>query len=122
MRENEPMRKHTTVGVGGPGRWMVLPASASEVQRTVRLANKLGVRVVVVGKGSNLIVRDGGYNGIVIKLAEHMTGTRVNQRTVNAEGGASFAVLARSLAEKAKAWEDLCFARDAMTRLKAGQD
>lgn len=93
----EPMRKHTTVGVGGPVRWMVLPATVAQVQRTVRLANKLGIPLVAVGKGSNLIVRDGGYDGIVIKLAERMTQVRINQRTVNAQGGASFAALARKL-------------------------
>jgi UDP-N-acetylmuramate dehydrogenase len=50
-----------------------------------------------VGKGSNLIVRDGGYDGIVVKLAEHMTKVRVNQRTVYAEAGASFAALSRRM-------------------------
>ena len=97
LRENEPMSKHTTVGVGGPVRWMVLPAAATEVQRTVRLANEHGIACVAVGKGSNLIVRDRGYDGIVIKLAEHMTEVRLTQRTVVAEGGASFAALARKL-------------------------
>jgi UDP-N-acetylmuramate dehydrogenase len=50
-----------------------------------------------VGKGSNLIVRDRGYDGIVIKLAEHMTAVRLNARTVFAQGGASFAALARKM-------------------------
>lgn len=97
LREDEPMRRHTTVGVGGPVRWMVLPATASEVQRTVRVANEHGVACVAVGKGSNLIVRDRGFDGIVLKLAEHMTDVRVNRRTVRAQGGASFAVLSRKM-------------------------
>jgi UDP-N-acetylmuramate dehydrogenase len=97
LRAAEPMSKHTTVGVGGPVRWMVLPKTAGEVQRTVRIANQYGVPYVAVGKGSNLIVRDGGYDGIVLKLAERMTAVRINQRTVTAQGGASFAVLARKV-------------------------
>jgi UDP-N-acetylmuramate dehydrogenase len=97
LRENEPMRKHTTVGVGGPVRWMVLPKTAGEVQRTVRIAGRHGIAYVAVGKGSNLIVRDKGYEGIVIKTADHMTAVRINARTVFAQGGASFAVLARKL-------------------------
>ncbi|HET6462262.1 MAG TPA: UDP-N-acetylmuramate dehydrogenase [Candidatus Krumholzibacteria bacterium] len=97
LRADEPMSKHTTVGVGGPVRWMVLPKAAGEVQRTVRIANQYGIPYVAVGKGSNLIVRDGGYDGIVLKLAEHMTAVRINQRTVTAQGGASFAVLARKM-------------------------
>ena len=94
---DEPMRKHTTVGVGGPVRWMVLPKTAGEVQRAVRIANQYGIPYVAVGKGSNLIVRDGGYDGMVLKLAEHMTAVRINQRTVTAQGGASFAGLSRKM-------------------------
>lgn len=96
-RADEPMSKHTTVGVGGPVRWMVMPKAVAEVQRTVRLANAHGIAYVAVGKGSNLIVRDGGYDGIVIKLAEHMTAVRISQRTVFAQGGTSFAALSRKL-------------------------
>ncbi|HEX6790767.1 MAG TPA: UDP-N-acetylmuramate dehydrogenase [Candidatus Krumholzibacteria bacterium] len=93
MLVDEPMSGHTTVGVGGPVRWMVLPATAPEVGRAVRWANTHGIPYVAVGKGSNLIVRDSGYAGLVIKLAVHMTKVRVYRRTVFAEGGASFAPL-----------------------------
>jgi len=93
----ELMSRHTTIGVGGPVRWMVLPKSAAEVGRAVRWANRNGIAYVAVGKGSNLIVRDRGYDGLVIKLAEHMTAVRLNQRTVFAEGGASFAALSRKM-------------------------
>ena len=94
---DEPMSRHTTIGVGGPVRWMVLPRAAAEAARAVRAANAHGLSYVAVGKGSNLIVRDAGYAGLVIKLAEHMTKVRVNQRTVFAQGGASFAALARKM-------------------------
>jgi UDP-N-acetylmuramate dehydrogenase len=67
------------------------------VARAVRCANAHHVPYVAVGKGSNLIVRDHGYNGLVIKLTEHMTKVRIHQRTVFAEGGASFAALARKM-------------------------
>jgi UDP-N-acetylmuramate dehydrogenase len=97
VRVDEPMSKHTTIGVGGPARVMVLPRTPAEVGRVVRVALALGLPYVPVGKGSNLIVRDGGYDGLVIQLAEHMTRVRVNARTVWAEGGASFAALARKM-------------------------
>lgn len=97
VRVDEPMSKYTTVGVGGPARVLVLPRTAAEVARVVRVARLLGVPYVPVGKGSNLIVRDGGYDGVVIQLAEHMTRVRMNARTVWAEGGASFAALSRKM-------------------------
>jgi UDP-N-acetylmuramate dehydrogenase len=97
LRADEPMARHTTIGVGGPARWMALPATSAEVASVVRCARRYDVPYVSVGKGSNLIVRDGGYEGVVIKLAEHLTRVRVNARTVFAEGGASFAALARRM-------------------------
>ncbi len=97
VRVDEPMSKHTTIGVGGPARVLVLPRSPAETARVVRVALELGLPYVPVGKGSNLIVRDGGYEGVVMQLAEHMTRVRVDARTVWAEGGASFAALARKM-------------------------
>jgi UDP-N-acetylmuramate dehydrogenase len=96
-RTDELMSKHTTIGVGGPARVIVFPRTPAEVARVIRIAHRHGVAYVPVGKGSNLIVRDGGYDGIVIQMAEHMTSVRINARTVWAQGGASFAVLARKL-------------------------
>lgn len=97
VRLDEPMSKYTTVGVGGPARVMAFPQSPSEVARVVRTALALSIPFVPVGKGSNLIVRDRGYDGIVIQMAEHMTRVKVNARTVWAQGGASFAVLSRKM-------------------------
>jgi len=97
LRVDEPMARHTTIGVGGPARVMALPRSSAEVARIVRCAVAHGLPYLSVGKGSNLIVRDGGYEGVVIKLAEHMTRVRLNRATVFAEGGASFAALARKM-------------------------
>lgn len=96
-RAAEPMSKHTTIGVGGPARVLAMPATSAEVARVVRYALARGVPYVSVGKGSNLIVRDSGYEGVVIQLAEHLTKVHLNQRSVCAEGGVSFAALARRM-------------------------
>jgi len=102
LRADEPMSKQTTIGVGGPARLLALPKSPAEVAKIVRIARAMHAPYVPVGKGSNLIVRDGGYDGIVIQLAEHMTRVRANARTVWAEGGASFAALARKLTKQGR--------------------
>jgi UDP-N-acetylmuramate dehydrogenase len=102
LRVAEPMSKHTTMGVGGPARLMALPATPGEVARVVRYALRKNIPVVGVGKGSNLIVRDAGFEGIVIQLATHLTGVRVNQRSVRAAAGASFAALARRMTKQGR--------------------
>lgn len=102
VRAAEPMAKHTTIGVGGPARVMALPATPAEVARVVRYALRHGIPYVSVGKGSNLIVRDSGYDGMVIQLAAHLTKVHVNQRSVCAEGGASLAALARRMTRQGR--------------------
>jgi len=97
VRVDEPMSRHTTIGVGGRARVLVTPRSIAQVARIVRYAMKRGIEYVVVGKGSNLIVRDGGFDGVVLKMSVHLSRVRVNQRSVRAEGGASFARLARTM-------------------------
>lgn len=97
VRFDEPMSKHTTIGVGGSARVLANPSAMGDVSRLIRYAGRRNVDYVVVGKGSNLIVRDGGYDGIVIKMNTHLSRVTVNQRSVRAEGGASFAALARRM-------------------------
>ncbi|MGD8413393.1 MAG: UDP-N-acetylmuramate dehydrogenase, partial [Candidatus Latescibacterota bacterium] len=102
LRCDEPMSKHTTIGVGGAARFMVTPRNMEQVGELVRYARSAGVDYVIVGKGSNLIVRDGGYDGIVVKMGTYMSKTRLNRRTVLAEGGTSFARLARNVTKKGR--------------------
>lgn len=94
---DEPMARHTWIGVGGPARLFVSPRSVAEVCTIVRITRDLGVKRVTVGRGSNLIVRDGGYDGVVVEMGKNMARVTVNKRTVRAQGGASFARLCRNL-------------------------
>jgi UDP-N-acetylmuramate dehydrogenase len=96
LRCDESMSRHTTIGVGGPARFMAIPRNMGQVAKLVRYARSAGLELMAVGKGSNLIVRDGGYGGMIIKLGTHLSKVRMNQKTVFAEGGASFARLARN--------------------------
>jgi UDP-N-acetylmuramate dehydrogenase len=102
LRCDEPMSRHTTIGVGGAARFMVAPRNMEQVTKLVRFARSSGVEYIVVGKGSNLIVRDGGYDGMVVKLGTHLSKTRMNRASVLAEGGASFARLARNMTRQGR--------------------
>ncbi len=102
VRTNEPMARHTTIGVGGTARVLATPRNIAQVARIVRYASTRGIDYVVVGKGSNLIVRDGGYDGIVVKMSTYLCRVRVNQRSGRAEGGASFARLARRMTKNGR--------------------
>ena len=67
VRENEPMRNHTTFRIGGPARLMALPRSEEEAQSAVRLAAELGVAPMFMGNGSNLLAADAGVEAFLIK-------------------------------------------------------
>jgi UDP-N-acetylmuramate dehydrogenase len=66
VRFDEPMRRHTTLKIGGPADAFAQPASASEIARLVRWCAAAGVPLTVIGGGSNLLVRDGGVRGVVL--------------------------------------------------------
>ncbi len=64
----EPMTKHTTLRVGGPADVYVEPASEMDLAGIVKFCGARGVPFFVIGRGSNLLVRDGGFRGVMICL------------------------------------------------------
>ncbi|MFH1681883.1 MAG: UDP-N-acetylmuramate dehydrogenase, partial [Candidatus Eisenbacteria bacterium] len=83
-------------GVGGPADWMVFPGSAEELRGVLRLLGENDVPRLVVGAGSDLVVRDGGFRGACIVLARHLSGSKiVGDRAIEAMAGESLASLLR---------------------------
>ena len=91
---DEPMAKHTTFRVGGPADVMFFPESADEVREAIRAARAMGVPAIVVGNGSNMIVRDGGVRGLVIVLGEGFSAVTREGDVLCAQAGASLARVA----------------------------
>ena len=79
---HEPLAGHTTLRVGGPADVYVEPASEADLAEIVRFCAGQGAPYFVLGRGSNLVVRDGGYRGVVIclKLAAFSRIERVGER------------------------------------------
>jgi UDP-N-acetylenolpyruvoylglucosamine reductase len=69
VRANEPLAKRTTLRVGGPADLYVEPASEADLAATLQFCRERGLKFFVLGRGSNLLVRDGGFRGMVICLA-----------------------------------------------------
>lgn len=66
IRENEPLAEYTTFGVGGPARYFAVAENEADVAETVALAAEYGLPLFVLGGGSNLLVPDEGFNGVVL--------------------------------------------------------
>ena len=68
--ENEIMSKHTTFKIGGPAKFFVIPKTIKKIIEIIKLCNKYKVHYFVLGNGSNLLVGDDGYYGVVILIHE----------------------------------------------------
>ena len=66
--KQEPLAHHTSFKVGGPAKYLILPNSIDQVIYTIQLCEKEEIPYYVMGNGSNLLVGDKGYNGVIIKL------------------------------------------------------
>ncbi len=67
--ENEPLGRRTTMGVGGPARFYAEPATMADLQGLLCAARECGLDVFTLGRGSNLLVLDSGFPGLVIRLS-----------------------------------------------------
>jgi UDP-N-acetylmuramate--alanine ligase len=75
ITENEPLGKRTTMGVGGPARYYAEPATMSDLLGLLAGAKEADLEFFVIGRGSNLLVLDAGYPGIVIRLSSETFST-----------------------------------------------
>ena len=66
--KNEPMSKHTSFKIGGIADYFIKVTNTDELKGVLELANNLNIPVTIIGNGTNLLVRDGGIRGFVIKL------------------------------------------------------
>lgn len=88
--KDEPMRCHTTFRVGGSADICLFPASVDEVKRALDLCPD----ALIVGNGSNLLVKDGGVRGLVIILGENFSDISVEGNVITAQAGALLSKIA----------------------------
>jgi len=92
LKENVGLYKHTTLGTGGPARWLGKPETAQELVDLLGFAEEQQAPVAAVGLGSNLLVADEGFPGLVLRLAGSLTYVKTGDTRLLAGGGAALAV------------------------------
>ena len=93
--KDEPMKLHTTFRVGGPADWFVTPEEENRVCELVRLLKKENIPYYVMGNGSNLLVGDKGYRGVIIQMYKKMSQIRaMEDRVIYAQAGALLSKIA----------------------------
>ncbi|WP_373484830.1 UDP-N-acetylmuramate dehydrogenase [Acetobacterium malicum] len=100
IKENEPMKNHTSFKVGGPADLFLMPQSRAELQAVLEICKESQKPLYIMGNGSNLIVRDKGYSGIIINT-KALNQVETVGETLIAEPGISLKDLANvALKEK----------------------
>ena len=84
---NEPMKEHTTFRIGGPADLFVMPSSVEAVTGAVLLLKEREIPFFILGNGSNLLVSDEGYRGVVIQIARRLSSVSVRDGRIHAEAG-----------------------------------
>jgi len=100
IRFNETMARHTYFRVGGPAEAFATPGNADQLIDLVRRCHQRGIPYLVVGDGSNLLVRDGGIPGVVITLTRGLTAIKIthaepDQTIIEAMAGARLSAVCR---------------------------
>ncbi|MDD6317031.1 MAG: UDP-N-acetylmuramate dehydrogenase [Clostridia bacterium] len=98
-RENEPLSKHTSFRIGGPARWYAEPDGAVQLAALLAALREKGVRHTVMGNGSNLLVPDAGFDGVVIAVGSRMSGISAEGCRIRAEAGALLSRVAHTAME-----------------------
>ena len=99
MEENAPMSRYTTLRLGGPADLLLEPSSPEEVQGALIFAKECGVPVTLIGRGSNLLVLDGGIRGLTLRIAGRLRGIRQNATELTVLAGTSMSALSVYAAE-----------------------
>ena len=95
VKIEEPMKNHTTFRVGGPAAYFVMPRTAEEVAKVTELCAQENVPYYIVGNGSNLLVSDKGYDGVIIQIYKQMSQVEVKGREIYAQAGALLSMVAK---------------------------
>ena len=97
IKVDELMKKHITFKVGGPADFLVKPKTEEELRKVIKFAKEENIPFLVIGNGSNLLVKDGGIRGIVIELSDNFNNYEIEGNIIKYQSGALLSILRISL-------------------------
>ena len=99
VKTEEPMKNHTTFRVGGPAEFFVMPRTAEEVKKVINLCRRESFPYYIIGNGSNLLVSDQGYRGVVLQIYKEMSCIEIEENVIVAQAGALLSAIANKALE-----------------------
>lgn len=109
IKIDEPMKNHTSFKVGGPADVLVTPQNGIQIRDVLKLCKDNEYPVFVMGNGTNLLVRDKGIRGVVVKIYDNYNKIDVDGNMITAESGALLSVVSKTaLKHSLKGFEFAC--------------
>ena len=98
---NEPMKKHTSFKIGGNADVLFLPKNKLDVIKVIKFCTENHIKYFVMGNGTNLLVSDAGFRGVIIKINKKMNAIKINyeKKEIWAEAGILLSILANQALE-----------------------
>lgn len=93
---NEIMKNHTSFKIGGPADILLFASDIQQIRTAVSECRDLGVPYYVIGNGSNLLIRDNGFRGLIIKVCDCFNKFSINNTKIWAQAGASLSMVAKA--------------------------
>ena len=103
VKLDEPMKKHTTFRIGGVADYFVTPETVEEIQTIMKLCKEWDIVYYILGNGSNLLVGDDGYRGVIIQLYKNMNEMHITDTSIVAKAGVLLSQVANFAMENALA-------------------
>ena len=99
IRTDEPMKAHTTFRIGGPAKYFVIPETKEEIKEIIECCKKAKMPYYILGNGSNLLVSDKGYEGVVIQIFKNLNAIQLEGNLILAQAGAILSSVANKALE-----------------------
>ena len=100
LLKNEPLARHTTFKIGGKAKYFICPREIKELKEALVFAGKKKLPLLIIGAGSNILVKDKGFSGLVIKLLGGLKKYNIKQNIVTAQAGVYLPELALICAKR----------------------
>lgn len=97
---DEPMWKHTTFRVGGNATYFVAPESAEQVKNVIQVCEKNQIPFYVIGNGSNLLVSDEGFSGVILQICSKMDRYEMKEGKIKVQAGALLTKVANRVSKE----------------------
>ena len=120
--KDEPMKMHTTFRIGGPADYFIQPSKIEEIRRIVAVCRECSIPYYIMGNGSNLLVGDKGFRGVIVQVFKQMSDVYADGERVYAQAGALLSKTAAVACEASAYRDGICIGHSGNARRRASYE